>query len=452
MYHRNQQVLPRLPRNTSRFTRALKAAAITASFAASIGFSSMAAAAASCDNCTVVNSVNTQTQVISAKTKEIVDVIMEAAYAVDKWVASKVMPSNDSLLKSSKDTDAATRNSSANLISYYLAGMETKEKEEISLARTSQAEDDSGSSPRDANEYARNIFERPTTPTSAATTTPTATSDNVNAINAAINADTLLGSRQYNTEQQKNAQLVLRYIELSSPLPDIIRVSKKFVIPLSTTLSGASAEKTEVTFSNNEVKDLVNDLKTNRDYIKYKLNYRALLAMRTMLMNNLLHSYQSRIAPSAKEKSAAELDYESATWRLNPTEKISLSSSPSAEKMSYADHMKQQASPAVVNREILLLLAEMRYDLYQIRQQNEQLIALQSIAGLKSLQEMSRYNVTNTSSKISEYIYCWRGKNPDTDICKKYKDNANTSTSSSSTAKESSTKAADLMKVSSIAR
>lgn len=288
------------------------------------------------------------------------------------------------------DTQLATDLSAAssNLVSYYLAGMDVKQQDMASLSII-QAEDTSGASPIVSN-YISAI-----------------NSTTANSGTAVMNMDTLLGPVQYDDTQKTNATNLLRYIENLSPVQDIIRISSSFSIPYKDPTSGASPMKINIAKSGGKtvqqkITDLQNTLESNSIYSQYKTSYRSSVAARTMYVNNLLRFYKERVAPTADKnsKSAAATDYESATWRLRqPAD---------SKSTSYMDDMKN-ASPATVSREIVFLLAEIHYDLYKMQQQNQQMIALQSLSNLQVNQISNMLNA-NAAKQVAKLIYCWYDK------------------------------------------
>lgn len=385
---------------------------LAAIFLIAVSFSSGNALATdgTCNNCGIIKAVQGVTTTLNALHNTNVTMLNDIINAVDNWI-QKISTTNNELLTSKQNADSAVSSNSANLVNYYLSGIGVKDNESLELSKISAADTDNLVAP--STSYTASVFA--VTPDNAKASSDTAAA--ISAGTAIMNTDTLLGTRRYNEQQKNNAQLLLRYIEAILPPPDIIRISSTFDVPFSTE-ADKSTTKIEITGRNNEehnsINDLVATLNTKPDYRKYKVEYRAAIAMRTMLLNNLLRAYQARVAPTGKNgKSAAEIDYESATWRLSPAK--------SSSEQSYYDSMKQ-ASPVVINREILFLLAEMRYDSYQLRQQNEQLIALLSLVGLKTTQDMMKNSSSSSPQQIGKLIYCW--KNPDAKTCSEKFQNA----------------------------
>ena len=341
-------------------------------------------------NCTLCGVIQALAAMHCKNTEMIDYVLKNIVYAVDDLIQSTIMPKNKSLLQSNQDVNNAVSTTSSNLTSYYLAGLDVKEKENLSLTKII-AEDISGKAPQYDN-YSQYVFNLA----------------NKNADTAIMNTDTLLGPLQYDERQKNDAQTLIRTVETISQLPDIIRISNKFKIPYSTDPNKSTTlidltDKSSIAklFPSGEEKptikttNLLEKLNTKPEYRQYVLKYRSAILSRTMMLNNLLKIYQERLAPSNKtstnDKSQAQLDYDSATWRLDP-------------KNGYYEKM-QTASPTVVGRETLFLLAEIRHELYQMRQQNERMIALQSLLGLQ-MADINKMTGDTQTKQVAKLIYC----------------------------------------------
>lgn len=352
---------------------------------------------ADCSNCTIIETLNN----LHNKNMEMVK--NNFIYAVDKWL-EKINLNNKSLLTRQQKVDTAVSNSSASLVDYYLNGIGTKDDEEYKLSVMPAAEDTTAAAT--GVDYKNSAF----------TATPDNTdSTEINLNTAIMNTDSLLGPRQYSDAQKDSAQSLLRYIEAIAPLPNVIRLGNECTVPFSKIANRNTTTLTLTGNGNDKKKKLSNiiaDLSAKSEYRKYKVSYRSNIATRTMLLNNLLRIYQSRVAPQ-NSKSAAELEYEAATWRLQPAK---------SGEQSYYDSINQ-ASPAVVNREMLFLLAEIRHELYQLRQQNERMIALQSLSGLREMETAYKQGSFASNQSVSKLIYCAyltqeNGKDKVPDECK----------------------------------
>lgn len=210
-------------------------------------------------------------------------------------------------------------------------------------------------------------------------------------INAKLNVSSLLSPTQYQDDKQAaDARFFIEYIDNIISPPSIIHISKDFKVPYP-----SADNKTKIALSNLE--DLRKKLEASPVYRQYKLNYRAQVAARTVLLSNFLQMYQDRIA-NGKEKSTEQARFDEANWRLqDPTN-----------SSSYYQEM-QVAPPATVQREMLFLLAEIHRDLYNIHTQNQQLILLQTLASLETLNSSAKKNVP-LETIVAKIIYCYANK------------------------------------------
>ena len=217
---------------------------------------------------------------------------------------------------------------------------------------------------------------------------------------AILNVDALFAHRAYKTEQEKKDALAyITYLENSVTPPPVIRAyDNKIYLPFDPTnqdsikvidLSKEDKSKT--------LEKLATFLDKNPDYKSYRATYRSMIAGKTLYLNNLLRIYQSRlkrdnsgsITKDYTGYSIAELQYNEATKRLQPTYYTAMAS----------------ASPAVIQRETLFLLAQIHYDLYEMHQDSERLLAMSSIGGLQS-NAIPNVMLTQTAKNIGKAIYC----------------------------------------------
>ncbi|MDP3559824.1 MAG: hypothetical protein Q8R79_05715 [Legionellaceae bacterium] len=101
----------------------------------------------------------------------------------------------------------------------------------------------------------------------------------------------------------------------------------------------------------------------------YLSNMRAFAAQRSVAISNFYYVLGKRLPDPTTKISQEMYEYQMATWRLSP---------PSTGSTSWADTMNQ-ASSATVGKEIATLLAEINYQLYLTRQQQERLLMTNSI-------------------------------------------------------------------------
>jgi hypothetical protein len=314
--------------------------------------------------------------------------VSELLYSPDLQLP-KVISATQTLTQAAKTSSTNLNDSLANFIEYYFS--DTNKKDALLFSainyKTAKAGDDFDdvSAIKDFNE----LFTKKVTKENAAGGGIGA--DSTALLNAKLNASSLLSTEQYQDDKQAaDARLFIGYIENVINPPNFIHVSKSFAVPYPST-----DKKTKIVLSN--LQGLRDTLESSPVYRQYKLNYRAQIAARTMLLSNLLRMYQDRIA-AGKEKSTEQARFDEANWRLqDPT-------NPS----SYYQEM-QVAPPATVQREMLFLLVEIHRDLYNLHTQNQQLILLQTLAGLESLSASAKVN-TPLEAIVAKIIYCYADK------------------------------------------
>jgi hypothetical protein len=313
------------------------------------------------------------------------NIISDFLISVDALISGYVKPTDTNLLESKKALAMATSDLSSRLVNYYLGNIIGGKDQEASALAATAPSDFSVPTSLDGRDYA-NIF-------NAGQSTAAASN-----MAASVNMNTLLGPNKYDTSknQDLNAQRLLRYFEALSPPPEVLVISNNFTIPINDPTDVKHTSAT-ITLTNKQVSALKDYLlasdDTRKDYLNYINGYRASLATRSAMMDNLLQMYQRRIETTNK-KSTAELEHESASWRL-----ASNSSSKYYQEM-------EKAPPVKVEREMLFLLAEIRYELYQLRQQNEKLLATQSVMNLQNL-KTTDYTAAALQS-LGKAIYCWK--------------------------------------------
>jgi hypothetical protein len=166
-----------------------------------------------------------------------------------------------------------------------------------------------------------------------------------------LNMDNLVRPTQYDEGQQTTAKNLLRFITgLASP-PTAINFGK------------LSPKDREVAMQNTKVQ-------------QYLATLRTLTAVSSVGISNLYYLYAERVPikmdnPNPNdtnqkqiEKSPLQMEQEMATRRLRDA--------------SWFAKM-EAASPATIQREMLYLLAEIRFELFQNRMVNERLLATQSV-------------------------------------------------------------------------
>lgn len=299
---------------------------------------------------------------------------------------------NATIDKTQKAVDESIANNLDTAISINLTDNVVKQNNAIDFVNNTHAEDDI---PLPFKIPSSSIF----APSTDTYESDTGAFDAYKKGNAMLNINTLLAPDKYTPEQDEYAKNYLRYIESLAPSPPIIRVSKVFSIPSSDPNNAMNPNATDKIILNgkdtfadgktpNTVKNLQDHLSTSAKYQSYKLSYRSMIAAKSLFLSNLYRSYQSRV--DRKGISAAKLEHDEVYKRLNP------------------DYYKEmsQASPAVVERETLFLLAQINRNIYEMRRNDERRMVMDSISGLQS-SAISNVLLSQIVKDISKEIYCF---------------------------------------------
>jgi hypothetical protein len=180
---------------------------------------------------------------------------------------------------------------------------------------------------------------------------------NASASNEYFNAATLLAGTAYDTEQaQKSAAHYLEYLSQSALPLTTINISD---------LTDVQREK-------------IDTLPKGREW---RINVRARLAEYTMAKDNLWRFYNERIPqadlgekagiPETKDASILQLEEYLATRRVK-------------DKSWYA--IMAQSAPTTLLREMVYQEAELNHQLFQLRMENQRIVALLSVIVLQNLQ------------------------------------------------------------------
>lgn len=306
--------------------------------------------------------------------------LMGDLFQVKNSVIDTIKPQYQNLLEISAVVDKKISTAVSNLVSYYLKDLTIKKDDQTRLTKDALS---------NKNEYDE-VFSNKTESLGN---------------NAVINMNGLLQPKQYTDEEANVAKGIIQTLETLTPLPDIIEIKTEFRVPVE-----GKDELQTIKLAKKDFNKYINTLNNNSKYIEYKKAYRSAILSRSVLFGNVLRSYEERIPQEQyKGKSIAQLDYDSATWRLN---------------QDYYNKI-QDATPVAIQRENLYLLSELRYDLYKLRQQNERMLLLQSILGLQ-MSNMSDLDKDSKIKQIGKIMYCIH--NPeDKDTCEAVKSsNVNT--------------------------
>lgn len=307
--------------------------------------------------------------------------IVSVGESYKNYITSFLQPNSEKLMSGRVTASTQTEQQLSNLVNFYLSGMSNKDQETASLGQTVKAIDDV-TSPAAKMDFITAVFGNK----------PPLVADDKTLGTGYMNMDSLIGPLQYDDTQKLDAQMFLRIANSFSAPPDVIHVSNEFRIPYSPD-PNSTFEIIKITRDSPvTVEQLKKNLEEDADYRQYKMDYRAAIAARTTYFGSLLRFYQERLQPKSgdpKSFSLAKLEHDSATRRL---------------EKEYYDQMST-APHAEVEHEILFVLADIHHDLYLLRQQNEQIIALQALTGLQTSQLGSIFGKTKIKN-IGKKVYC----------------------------------------------
>lgn len=211
--------------------------------------------------------------------------------------------------------------------------------------------------------------------------------------NAMFDIESLLGTTSYSDkEQQKDALKFLQQVAAGSDVSgQIIHLAPKFYVPVMNPQDPSQKSLligSDKALSTKEIESMREVLFTKPEYRDYRANYRNMVAMRSVYLDNLLRSYQLRM-PVQNGKSVLELNNERIKRRLD--------------QKYYAE--MAQASPATVARETLFVLADISDELNDIRNQSERTLALGSVRGLNTMAITAKM-LDMQAQKVGKIIAC----------------------------------------------
>jgi hypothetical protein len=220
------------------------------------------------------------------------------------------------------------------------------------------------------------------------------------AANAAFNADSFFSPFRYDEDQRNHAYMYLNFLESTAPINPVIRPAERFEIPFSADPKESYSMFEVDKEGKYNLNALIDFLKGNNDYLKYRLGYRSQIAARSLMLNVLQGLYQERTPATTgtSNKSLLETEANQASRRLTP---------------EYYTRILT-AAPADVSKETLLVLAEIRQELFLMRLANEKMMAMQAISGLQA-QSFNAVLAKQQAKEIGKLIYCW--KNKDSSAC-----------------------------------
>lgn len=338
-----------------------------------------------CDNCV--------TNALLSNHNNFMNLMFDYFYKFESEVSNAIKPTYKDLLQISASVDQKISASVANLVSYYLKDTSIKIEDQTKVAKGEKT----------ATKYDEYVF-----------TDGKKASDDVSAF---MNIDSLLLPKQYTEQQKEQAKGVIKVLETLTPLPDVIEVTKDFYVNVE-----GKSDPERIKFNTTKDYDaFVKKIENNKKYLDYKKSYRSAILARSVLFGNILRLYQERLplADDKRGKSIAQLDYDSATWRLDPTYRELIQGN-KTKKI-------EPATPVTIEREMLYLLTELRYDLYQLRQQNERILLLQSMLGLQ-MSSMSELDKDTKMKQIGKILYCTLVGEEKDSICKDNSQNMSSTT------------------------
>lgn len=221
--------------------------------------------------------------------------------------------------------------------------------------------------------------------------------------NYMFNVEYLLGPNVYSdTTAKNNAMAYLEQIKSIAPPPSVIRIGATFEVPIMNI--NDPNQKTAIIGQKNpltskELDNLRKDLQSDPNYRSYKKNYRSIIALRNLFLDNLQYSYQIRV-PLSNGKSIEQMKDEQAISRLT---------------QDYYQKMST-SSTDTVSRETLFVLAEIRNELNEIRKQNERIIVMNSINSLNQI-TMTSQSLNAGAQKVGQIVYCKAPGNEKDPLC-----------------------------------
>jgi len=221
-----------------------------------------------------------------------------------------------------------------------------------------------------------------------------------------LSAMFLLGPTQYSEDRQKDAQNYLRYSFIMAKVPTIIALppdkGTKFVVPFAE--NNAADGETELDLSTMKQEDFEQlriDLPNLDVYKQYKANYRTQASLISMLIGNLLQAYQSRMPITARNSDGTINEKGAPTPSLAELEKKSAY----ARTTPYYYHQMEKAPSIVVQREMLMLLADINRRLYEMQQTEERALITDTLLGMQSVAQ-SRGMADQDVRQLSKYLVC----------------------------------------------
>ena len=191
-----------------------------------------------------------------------------------------------------------------------------------------------------------------------------------------------------NSEQSKNYLLGLKSDNAEQAAENYIKYVTGMVLPPDP-MTKEDVDKIITNIADSE--DIASQLKSFRDFSKYFLGLRVYASRVSVAIQNIYEILGSRKKLNTEEEDPSQAssqalnEFKMATYRLyNPKanpDSLSTSSDPTTVPWQ---QMINEASPARVQKETALLLAEINYQLYLMRKQQEKLLLTNSVMLLQS--------------------------------------------------------------------
>lgn len=213
-----------------------------------------------------------------------------------------------------------------------------------------------------------------------------------------LNINNILTPDTYSNDQKQAAEKYLNFmqnlvnIEMLFPRYE---AGEEFQVPVKDKDGKLILAKVVVSKDN---KDQIDQIKNDSSYQSYR--YMSLLysMMKAAFMNPIMQSYQMRL-PQDKGDSAYGL--------LNKQIMRKLGS-------DYATEIST-ASATTINREILMALNELNYQLKEVRDQNEKMLFMMAFNNMMNLMEKAQ-NMNKATEGYGKAFYCSQS-NASSDIC-----------------------------------
>lgn len=296
----------------------------------------------------------------------------------------------DLLNKAIEEQNKNSQNYVQNAIALSLSDIVTQSEHLAALNKQLLASDNDAM-PTQAKTYLTNIYKS----TNATTSIPSNAKSEHQEGDKNFSIETLLGPDVYSDDQQKQTALnYIQMMEASAPTPTVLRIGEVFTVPYPVDTENQDGIKTVILDQKNSNKNLTElnkYLANNPEYQAYQEAYRATIAARSPSVAILANTYYAR-----NKLSKGDIPYS----------KISIEKEHVAKYLSEDYHSDMAStSPAVREQEMIQLLAEINYSLYQLRQNSEFMMVMQALSNLQA-SAINNVLLKQTVQTIGKNIYC----------------------------------------------